>query len=134
MRRQPTVVHFENTAERGNRISLTAQDVERNRPGKGAILRKPLEIHVDGPFGAPASDIFRAEHAVLIGTGIGVTPFASILQVKRMGTFETLLNQTSHLILNSSYILIYLLAEMVLHLFAVHHAPILADETTVPRM
>merc|ERR1712039_510158 len=36
--------------------------------------------HVDGPFGAPASDIFRAEHAVLIGTGIGVTPFASILQ------------------------------------------------------
>merc|ERR1712045_595850 len=25
-------------------------------------------------------NIFRAEHAVLIGTGIGVTPFASILQ------------------------------------------------------
>ena len=52
------------------------------RPGKGAILERPLEIHVDGPFGAPASDIFRAEHAVLIGTGIGVTPFASILQVQ----------------------------------------------------
>ena len=45
-------------------------------------FEKPLEIHVDGPFGAPASDIFRAEHAVLIGTGIGVTPFASILQVR----------------------------------------------------
>ena len=52
------------------------------RPGKGAKLEKPLEIHVDGPFGAPASDIFRAEHAVLICTGIGVTPFASILQVQ----------------------------------------------------
>lgn len=35
---------------------------------------------MDGPFGAPSSNIFRAEHAVLIGTGIGVTPFASILQ------------------------------------------------------
>ncbi len=35
---------------------------------------------MDGPFGAPTSQIFRAQHAVLIGTGIGVTPFASILQ------------------------------------------------------
>ena len=38
------------------------------------------QIYIDGPFGAPSSNIFRAEHAVLIGTGIGVTPFASILQ------------------------------------------------------
>ena len=35
---------------------------------------------VDGPFGSPSSNIYRAEHAVLVGTGIGVTPFASILQ------------------------------------------------------
>ena len=41
---------------------------------------KPLEIYVDGPYGAPSSHIFRAQHAVLVGTGIGVTPFASILQ------------------------------------------------------
>jgi len=41
---------------------------------------KPLDIIIDGPYGAPSSHIFRAEHAVLIGTGIGVTPFASILQ------------------------------------------------------
>ena len=39
-----------------------------------------FQIFIDGPFGAPSSNIFRAEHAVLIGTGIGVTPFASILQ------------------------------------------------------
>merc|ERR1719305_1700103 len=43
-------------------------------------LEKPLEIYVDGPFGSPSSNIYRAEHAVLVGTGIGVTPFASILQ------------------------------------------------------
>jgi predicted ferric reductase len=37
-------------------------------------------VYIDGPFGAPASNIFRAEHAVLIATGIGVTPFSAILQ------------------------------------------------------
>merc|ERR1712117_714041 len=46
----------------------------------GTRLEKPLEIYVDGPFGSPSSNIYRAEHAVLVGTGIGVTPFASILQ------------------------------------------------------
>lgn len=35
---------------------------------------------MDGPYGAPSSHIFQAQHAVLIATGIGVTPFASILQ------------------------------------------------------
>ena len=34
-------------------------------------LSEPLEIFVDGPFGSPSSNIYRAEHAVLIGTGIG---------------------------------------------------------------
>ncbi len=35
---------------------------------------------MDGPYGTPSAHIFQAEHAVLIGAGIGVTPFASILQ------------------------------------------------------
>jgi len=56
------------------------RDFDEDGPGKKMTLKKPLEMYVDGPFGAPSSDIFRAEHAVLIGTGIGVTPFASILQ------------------------------------------------------
>merc|ERR1712002_954221 len=43
-------------------------------------LEKPLEVYIDGPFGSPSSNIYRAEHAVLVGTGIGITPFASILQ------------------------------------------------------
>ncbi|KAG7170629.1 NADPH oxidase 5-like 1, partial [Homarus americanus] len=46
----------------------------------GCVVGKPLMIYIDGPFGAPSSHIFRAQHAVLIATGIGVTPFASILQ------------------------------------------------------
>merc|ERR1712079_642662 len=47
---------------------------------EGLGPERPLEIMVDGPFGSPSSNIYRAEHAVLVGTGIGVTPFASILQ------------------------------------------------------
>ena len=43
-------------------------------------VMKPLHVYIDGPFGAPTSQIFHAQHAVLIGTGIGVTPFASILK------------------------------------------------------
>ncbi|KAJ7783709.1 NADPH oxidase [Mycena maculata] len=38
------------------------------------------QIRIDGPFGAPAEDVFNVEVAVLVGAGIGVTPFASILK------------------------------------------------------
>lgn len=37
-------------------------------------------IRIDGPYGAPAEDVFDNEVAILIGAGIGVTPFASILK------------------------------------------------------
>ncbi|KAL9042842.1 MAG: hypothetical protein Q9180_000296 [Flavoplaca navasiana] len=38
------------------------------------------DIRIDGPYGAPAEDVFDNEIAVLIGTGIGITPWASILK------------------------------------------------------
>ena len=37
-------------------------------------------LRIDGPYGAPAEDVFDNEIAVLIGTGIGVTPWASVLK------------------------------------------------------
>ncbi|KAI4141411.1 MAG: hypothetical protein L6R39_005345 [Caloplaca ligustica] len=37
-------------------------------------------IRIDGPYGAPAEDVFDNEIAVLIGTGIGITPWASVLK------------------------------------------------------
>ncbi|KAK2524412.1 Nox5 [Columba guinea] len=39
-----------------------------------------IKCYVDGPYGTPTRRIFTSEHAVLIGAGIGITPFASILQ------------------------------------------------------
>lgn len=37
-------------------------------------------LRIDGPYGAPAEDVFENEIAVLVGTGIGVTPWAAILK------------------------------------------------------
>ncbi|XP_001914763.3 NADPH oxidase 1 isoform X1 [Equus caballus] len=37
-------------------------------------------IQVDGPFGTVSEDVFQYEVAMLVGAGIGVTPFASILK------------------------------------------------------
>lgn len=43
-------------------------------------LLSPARIQVDGPFGTVSKDVFHYEVAVLVGAGIGVTPFASILK------------------------------------------------------
>ena len=37
-------------------------------------------IMVDGGYGSASEDVFEYEVAVLVGAGIGVTPFASILK------------------------------------------------------
>jgi ferredoxin-NADP reductase len=39
-----------------------------------------LEVCLDGPFSTASQRIFHCRHAVLIGGGIGVTPFASVLE------------------------------------------------------
>ncbi|KAF5246574.1 hypothetical protein FAUST_1135 [Fusarium austroamericanum] len=52
------------------------------------VVRHPYDVNgdqmpalrIDGPYGAPAEDVFENEIAVLIGTGIGVTPWAAILK------------------------------------------------------
>lgn len=37
-------------------------------------------LYIQGPFGAPTNDFFRYDCLVLVGLGVGVTPFASILR------------------------------------------------------
>ncbi|KAK2757956.1 hypothetical protein FQN54_004362 [Arachnomyces sp. PD_36] len=44
-------------------------------------IRKVLpRVYIDGPFGSASEDVFKYEVALLVGAGIGVTPFASILK------------------------------------------------------
>uniref|UniRef100_A0A8C4SNZ6 NADPH oxidase 1 n=1 Tax=Erpetoichthys calabaricus TaxID=27687 RepID=A0A8C4SNZ6_ERPCA len=48
-----------------------------NAAEKGELMPR---ITVDGPFGTASEDVFDYEVSFLIGCGIGVTPFASILK------------------------------------------------------
>jgi predicted ferric reductase/Ca2+-binding EF-hand superfamily protein len=59
----------------GNWTSALRSSAEaRERSGD---VRVPVRI--DGPYGSPTAHLFSARHAVMIGAGIGVTPFASVL-------------------------------------------------------
>ena len=49
--------------------------------GVDPALRRVLpRVYIDGPFGSASEDVFKYETAILVGAGIGVTPFASILK------------------------------------------------------
>jgi NADPH oxidase 5 len=56
----------------GNWTAALRRVAEREHEG--------LLTYVDGPYGSPSAHIFEAKNAVLIGAGIGVTPFASVLE------------------------------------------------------
>ncbi|KAM9374915.1 NADPH oxidase 5-like [Phaethornis superciliosus] len=59
--------------ERRHRVQVTPGMAETHRICS-------VQCFIDGPYGTPTRRIFTSEHAVLIGAGIGITPFASILQ------------------------------------------------------
>jgi predicted ferric reductase len=55
--------------------------VEKAGSSEEIALRQILpRVYIDGPFGSASEDVFKFEVAVLVGAGIGVTPFASILK------------------------------------------------------
>jgi NADPH oxidase len=56
---------------RQSRVVASTEDSRRR------ILPK---IVIDGPFGSASEDVFKFEAVMLVGAGIGVTPFASILK------------------------------------------------------
>ncbi|XP_013406457.1 NADPH oxidase 5-like [Lingula anatina] len=66
----------------GQNFAMTKQKpfIYNIDPAADTTLNELLEVFIDGPYGSPSSHIFQAEHAVLVAGGIGVTPFASILQ------------------------------------------------------
>ncbi|XP_023076500.1 NADPH oxidase 5 isoform X3 [Piliocolobus tephrosceles] len=64
--------------------SVTMRKSQRLSKGSKILLENHqfcnIKCYIDGPYGTPTRRIFASEHAVLIGAGIGITPFASILQ------------------------------------------------------
>ncbi|KAK3824181.1 MAG: ferric reductase NAD binding domain-containing protein [Linnemannia elongata] len=57
----------------------TTAFARRLGPTDPPIITLP-RVLLDGPYGSPSEDAFNYEIAVLVGAGIGVTPFASVLK------------------------------------------------------
>ncbi|XP_032089065.1 NADPH oxidase 5 [Thamnophis elegans] len=62
--------------------SITVTDEPEEVSGRPTKNRRLCNIkcYIDGPYGTSTRRIFSSEHTVLIAAGIGITPFASILQ------------------------------------------------------
>ena len=61
------------------RLGCQFEGEPETKLGQEAQLGLP-KVWVDGPYGTASEDVFNYEVAVLVGAGIGVTPFASILK------------------------------------------------------
>jgi predicted ferric reductase/Ca2+-binding EF-hand superfamily protein len=85
-RERELTLHVRSLGNWTSALAKLASTRESSDPSKPLA---PLLGRVDGPYGTPSVDIFAARHVVLIGAGIGVTPFAaildSILQRRRRG-------------------------------------------------
>ena len=65
----------------GNGSAVVGVNVAEEKGGLDPSIRRVLpRVYIDGPFGSASEDVFKYEVAVLVGAGIGVTPFASILK------------------------------------------------------
>ncbi|KAJ0296444.1 hypothetical protein COL5a_009048 [Colletotrichum fioriniae] len=45
----------------------------------GADAATEIDVGINGPFGAPAQRFYDFNHTIIVGSGIGVTPFSGIL-------------------------------------------------------
>ncbi|KAF3912861.1 hypothetical protein AA313_de0204806 [Arthrobotrys entomopaga] len=73
------------TLDRKEKGDVTSKVIGVNKESAGSdvdpALRRVLpRVYIDGPFGSASEDVFKFEVAMLVGAGIGVTPFASILK------------------------------------------------------
>ncbi|NXS54988.1 NOX5 oxidase, partial [Brachypteracias leptosomus] len=81
-------LHIRALGQWTNKLHEFFQQPEPPSPGQKPLSRSlgekrrqhQAQCYLDGPYGTPSRRIFTSEHAVLIAAGIGITPFASILQ------------------------------------------------------
>ena len=67
----------------GQKLTILPQETTyslSDHIGSDLILSHFSQIYLRGPYGTPAHEFTRTEHAVLVAAGIGVTPCASLLQ------------------------------------------------------
>jgi len=51
-------------------------------------LPSDIEVGIDGPFGAPAQRFYEYDRSLIIGAGVGVTPFSAIISDLEQNIFE----------------------------------------------
>ncbi|MCJ1308705.1 hypothetical protein MMC25_002359 [Agyrium rufum] len=71
---------FEGRGEKGAKGSEVVGVNKDDTSAADSVRRILPRVYIDGPFGSASEDVFKYEIAVLVGGGIGVTPFASILK------------------------------------------------------
>ncbi|KAM0308551.1 hypothetical protein ACHAPQ_012644, partial [Fusarium lateritium] len=68
---------------RGNKMMLHIKTdgnwTAKLRDLGGESGESEIEVGINGPFGAPAQRFYDFNHSIIIGAGIGVTPFSGIL-------------------------------------------------------
>ena len=62
---EPKTVEYK--TEESAKKDVEAEFARRGTAEQGSLERS-LDIYIDGPFGSPSSNIYRAQHAVLVGT------------------------------------------------------------------
>ncbi|XP_070619704.1 NADPH oxidase 5 [Erythrolamprus reginae] len=75
--------NFQEPFDDNPELSAARKSRNKNRGGEFLLENHKLcniKCYIDGPYGTSTRRIFSSEHAVLIAAGIGITPFASILQ------------------------------------------------------
>jgi len=77
--------------------SMHAEDTMDSSTAVKGLPKDSVVLRLAGPFGAPAQKVWSFETVMIVGAGIGVTPFASILRSVQLRAKqrETILNAIS---------------------------------------
>ncbi|XP_055337529.1 NADPH oxidase 5-like [Paramacrobiotus metropolitanus] len=77
--RKLSVNHFPKFEENNYANAQHEASITKSNTVSSFPLATPIPVFIDGPYGSSTAAIFHTEHAVLIGSGIGITPMAAIL-------------------------------------------------------
>lgn len=84
---RPKVGDWEEAEEAQMTPTLTHQaSLIAEKPSKAKLPADAVVMQIDGPFGAPAVRVWEFNIIMVVGTGIGVTPFAAILRSASLKT------------------------------------------------
>lgn len=86
---QPSGPHLkDNTAAKKTLEKKCSQETLDSRTFEQNLPKDAVVLQLTGPFGAPAQKVWQFEVVMVVGAGIGVTPFASIMRSVQLRTLQ----------------------------------------------